>query len=597
MASIYDLVIAEHPHREQQLATNRRVEGALEDEVERAISIGETFGSFVTTRLPVLEERNPFIQAALQEYDSMYRWPNPCGWNEPGIMQRCQQQVSGAQLRDWLARPKPNVFDVANILKDLSGAEPLQRGKFLLRKEETQHFDNHQDAGPAKGHQELSAVTIGLYEVLHADILAQLRAELAESDVLRAKLQRSIEKLRTDRDQALALSEMANAEQCHKLLIDAHYEMCELCARRLDQVHAGGRDDLQFKRQMEDVKRDAEDTYNAYMQEKTHALSLTDGDIERCASTRSEEEYTHNTAMNNFQQLQQQLSTDMQANLALQHQLVEEIRAKLAQLSGACESRKQLVENFALAKVQEEQRIASYVEFVDLTDQHMDRLKQLREYTSRCTTMAHSFEEYRAEMFQRLSQKDLTKVVELLAREEAERFHKEYRDFVFACGDLSTKKMHRFDTLERQVRLTKHHRDTALDSLDPKIHKYNEEIDQLVGSMRDTEGILTTLQASQDSAENMFKIAEDILRAYAEKVATRPPYLHPLQEFGGKAVEDRRLFVERALRFVEDEERQVSLKRDGINKMRAAAAQEQLQHTNSVRSTLQSPYSGVPSPY
>jgi hypothetical protein len=135
------------------------------------------------------------------------------------------------------------------------------------------------------------------------------------------------------------------------------------------------------------------------------------------------------------------------------------------------------------------------------------------------------------------------------------------------------------------VRLAKHHRDTALDSLDPKIHKYNEELDNLVANMRDCEGILTLLQANQDSAEQLFAPAENILRVHSDK--TGALFVHPLHEFGGKAVEERRAFVERALRFVEDEERQVAKKRDDIAKMKQVAVQEQHILNHDVRAQVQ----------
>eukprot|EP00331_Platyophrya_macrostoma_P015198 CAMPEP_0176465118 /NCGR_PEP_ID=MMETSP0127-20121128/37006_1 /TAXON_ID=938130 /ORGANISM="Platyophrya macrostoma, Strain WH" /LENGTH=196 /DNA_ID=CAMNT_0017857833 /DNA_START=28 /DNA_END=615 /DNA_ORIENTATION=+ len=194
-ASSYELILPENPQREQQLISNRRVEGTLSEEVERAISIAETFASFTVTRLPSLEERNPYMQAALQEFDSVFRWPLACGWAEPSILQHCQQHLTAEQIKDWLQRPKPNVFDAAGILKDLSGADPLPRGKILAAEDEVRSLDQQQDASLQSTH-EISAVTIGLYEVLHADILAALRAELAQSDVLRAKLQRNIEKFR-----------------------------------------------------------------------------------------------------------------------------------------------------------------------------------------------------------------------------------------------------------------------------------------------------------------------------------------------------------------------------------------------------------------
>ena len=76
--------------------------------------------------------------------------------------------------------------------------------------------------------------------------------------------------------------------------------------------------------------------------------------------------------------------------------------------------------------------------------------------------------------------------------------------------------------------------------------------------MRETEGTLTNLQASQDSCEQLFKPAEAILRANYE--LQNEEFTHPLNEYGTKAVEDRRAFVERDLQFVEEEEKEVAKK-------------------------------------
>ena len=169
--------------------------------------------------------------------------------------------------------------------------------------------------------------------------------------------------------------------------------------------------------------------------------------------TKNNEEYTHQKK-GAFAEYQSHASQELDKNLEHQHQLVQEIQAKIQELAQVCDTRKGIVEMVRAEKTREEQRIASYGEFVDLADQHVERLKQLQEYLSRCASMADAFNAYKDDMLERIGQRDLTSIVAQLAKEESERFLQEYRAFVYSCGELSTKKLHRFDTLEHQVRLT-----------------------------------------------------------------------------------------------------------------------------------------------
>ena len=54
-----EIVVTENPHREQQQNSNRRVDSALLDEAERAVSMAETYSLFAKSRLPDIEAPTP----------------------------------------------------------------------------------------------------------------------------------------------------------------------------------------------------------------------------------------------------------------------------------------------------------------------------------------------------------------------------------------------------------------------------------------------------------------------------------------------------------------------------------------------------------
>ena len=555
----------------------RKVRTEFLEEADRVLSMVEAVDSYVKNRSAQIEERTSYFQNATYNWDNQYKWSQPCGWDAASILSRCHQQVVPDKVNTYLARPRCDLQQAGDILRSFSTGTELPRGKFLVLKEECKALNPHQDTAI----HDLSTVTTSLYQFLHVDVLAHVKADLAELDAQRTKLLRDIEHAEAELELASKLQDVTQMEHAYKILVDLRYALCELYAKRMNYATLSNDDDNNFKNQLAELLRDAENTYNAFDTEKKVALQLCNEDIQSCERTRDEERQKADQARAAFGDWASKNKTSLDQNIVEQSSVLQAIRELAARLLALCTSRRQLVNDRIAAKEAEERRLYAFAEFNAKLDERQHVLSQVQEYLKGTSQLASNLLDYLATMSKKIRERDIGALIAGLINEESSNYLAEYKRFVYCSGDLTTKKHHRFDTLERQSRVTQLHRTTAVDSLDPKLPQYEAELQSITALLRTTEGIITGLHAQQDSAEQLFKPTEIILRTNRG-----PAFVHPLVEFTTKSVEDRRVFVEKSLRFVEDEERCVERQKEDIQKLRGAAEGVVTQHEHNVQSLL-----------
>jgi hypothetical protein len=555
----------------------RKVRTELQEEADRVLSMVEAVDSYVKNRSAQIEERTSYFQNATYNWDNQYKWSQPCGWDATGVFARCSQQMVPEKVSTFLARPRCDLQQSGDILKSFSSGTELPRGKFLVLKEEAKALNPHQDTAV----HDLSSVTTSLYQFLHVDVLAHVKADLAELDAQRAKLLRDIEHAEAELELASKLQDVVQMEAAYKVLVDLRYALCELYAKRMNYATLSNDDDNNFKNQLAELLKDAESTYDAFDTEKKVALRLCGEDIALCKKTRDEEQRKADQAKAAFGDWAAKNKVSMDQNITEQAAVLQAMRELSARLLGLCNNRRQLVHDRIAAKEAEERRIYALAEFNAKLDEREHVLHQVQDYLRGTSQLASDLLDYLAVMSKKIRERDIGSLIAGLINEESSNYLNEYKKYVYCSGDLTTKKHHRFDTLERQSRVTQLHRGTAVDSLDPRLPQYEAELQAITATLRTTEGIITSLHAQQDSAEQLFKPTEVILRTNRG-----PAFVHPVVEFTTKSVEDRKLFVEKSLRFVEDEERCVERQKEDIQKLRGAAEGVIVQHEQNVQSLL-----------
>lgn len=181
-------------------------------------------------------------------------------------------------------------------------------------------------------------------------------------------------------------------------------------------------------------------------------------------------------------------------------------------------------------------------------------------------------QQYVKEMVSKLPMDEAQSAIAALTDDESKEFMREYKKFAFICGELSVKKAHRLDTLERQARLAQHNLGSAMDSLDPNLDSYHAEMSEIHSQIDAVEGVLTALNATQDAAQEVFETIETPIMQMCSR--SHIEFIHPLQELGIKAVNERACFVDKSMGYVEEEEKEVSHKRTQLSEMKQLVLHE-----------------------
>lgn len=560
-----EIVQPTYPEQEKQELENRKAMAAISDLVENAITISENYVNYTDGRLPPLSAKGPILQSTVDEFYVRYKHEAPCGWNEVKVMEHCQQRVTKDQLKQIHGRPQMDPNAIGSSLDQMNTTDRIPRGRLLLLKDNIQILKEHQDP--------VSVISLpdslaALYDVHSVDACAVVEEELEETVKPKEKLDQQVADALKQYDEAAAKGDVIEMERAHRHLIAARYEQLVLYAKRVHIVDGSveDKDRESFREELERIKQNSQDAAKEFRHEKDTMKEALRDDIAKCEEVTQDEVDKNAKAMNEYASKSKELDAQLTDVVKEKMAVIEEIRKKAAELNAILEKQKVIVRECTDAKRVEEERKTAFHEYMNLEKQHEDRLQRCLTYYECCDPICDAIDHYVASMVDKLPFEELDTAVSKIVDRESTAFMEAYKPFVFDCGDLTVKKTHRLDTLERQARLTKHNRDSAMESLDPNMENYRRELGDIVEQMKAVEGVINALNATQDAGEQVFESVEDTIFASCER--NEVTFVHPLQEFGLKSVDDRSRFVDRSMKYVEGEEVEVTHKRHQIAEMK-----------------------------
>ncbi|ESL10653.1 paraflagellar rod component [Trypanosoma rangeli SC58] len=577
------LVPPQYPRQGVQEAENHRSVAALYELVENAISTAENYVAYTQGRLVALSARGSDLIAAAAEMKERYKHEAPCGWTEEKLMQHCKQEVTAEEMSDIISRPPLDVAGIRSILITLQEAKTeLPRGRFLLMRDNLSALKPHQ---PPDLTRDLSDICGALYEIRHVDLMAELRRELSDLDKERQKAQKKLDEAVRVHESALVKGDVVEVERAHRQLIAARYELVDACAKLMQEIVG---DDLStqensFAAEMDALQRDAEEVLGRFKDALHDRRQALRDDLRNCDQKRIEEDGNHQKSTEAYNAKEKEMDVQLGQIVQQKQKLVEELRQKARELQELMLKQREMVETQVRAKRAEEERVTAYNEFVSMEEQQKHRLLRCLDYFDRIEPVIPELQSYVDEMIVRMPRQSLRQALNQLNDIEAEAFMDAYGRFVSCCGELTVKKMHRLDTLERQARLVEHNRNSAMESLDPNMSSYRVELEDLIEQMKGVSGVINALNATQDAGEQLFQSVEEGVLAKYGRAGT--PFVHPLQEYGIRSVEERGRFVDRSMRYVEDEERKVLEKKNVLNRMRQAVEEDQAATESVLRNT------------
>ncbi|KAG8345613.1 putative Paraflagellar rod protein [Trypanosoma vivax] len=569
----FALIPPQYPRMAAQEAENNRCIAALFELIESATSAAENFSSYIDSRLKPLHSRGYDLVSASLEMGGRYRHEAPCGWTEEKVMDYCDQKLSRELIAELLSRPSLDVACVHTVLQTLRDTSvEIPRGRVLLMRENLSTMKPHQPKGMVRSLEEICGA---LYDIQFVDLLAQLREDLADLDPVRDRAIAQVNEAMEAYKRAVAGGDVVEVERTHRQLITARYELVSVCSQRMQRLLT---DELEkrekgFAAEMDALENDAREALRMFTQHHEDQRAVISEDIRKCDAKQLEEDTRHKECLEAYMVKDKELTLNLHAVIEGKQKLVEEMRQKALELLQLMEKQKEIVEAQITAKKEEERRITAYNEFLNFEGQQKARLLRCLEYNEQVMSLVPELTSYIEYMITKLPRSSLQEAMNTLNDAEAGDFMEAYSPFVACCGELTVKKMHRLDTLERQARLMEYNRNSSMESLDPNMNNYRTELENLIEQMKGVTGVINALNAMQDAGEQLFLGVEEGVRAKYQRAAV--PFVHPLQVHGIKSVEERDRFITRSMQYVEDEERKVHEKKGVLSRMRRAVEEDE----------------------
>lgn len=578
----YALVRPQYPRRAAQEAENHRAIAALYELIENAIATAENYVSYTDGRLGPLSARGSDILAAAGELKERYRHEAFCGWTEEKLMEHCEQNVTPKEVAEILARPPLDVEGVRSILQTLQDSqEEIPRGRFLLMRENLSALKPHQ---PPTLHRDIADICGALYEMQYVDLMAVLREEISEFDGERDRTLERLEEAINAHDRAKAKGDVVDVERTHRHLITVWYDLLDVYAKRMQRILGENVEEQEkgFAAEMDALEQDARTVLGQFSDAVDNGRDALSGDLRNCDNKRLDADATHQRCVEAHRAKMNEMDADLQKIIEDKRKLVDELRQKALELRDLMLQQKAIAEAQVREKRAEEERVTAYNEFVNMEEQQKHRVLRGLDYFDRVSKVVPELKAFVDAMITRMPRQGLRDAMNSISDKEAGDFMDAYRKFVACCAELTVKKMHRLDTLERQARLMEHNRNSSMDSLDPNMNHYRAELEDLIAQMEGVSGVINALVATQDAGEQLFQSVEKGVLSMHERAGV--PFVHPLQEYGLKSVEERGRFVDRSMRYVEDEERKVVEKKNVLNRMRQAVEEDEAATEAALRS-------------
>ncbi|KAG5510616.1 hypothetical protein JKF63_06914 [Porcisia hertigi] len=560
-----------YPSRDVQDAANHRAVATISELAENGLSIADNIVAYAEGRLPPLVVNGNNIVVAVRKLWEEYRHERPAGWGETRFLEECEQHVTPGEIAQICGRPVLDTNSVSTSLHNLTDRS-LPRGRFLLMKSNLNIINPHV---PSDTVVDIPEALAALHDIHHVDATQEIKDELKEMDVQRSKYATQVQESQAVYDAAIQHGDVVELERAHRHLIAARYEYLVCYAKRLHVLTSSeDNDDTgRFSERLQKLRDDAEDAVRVFKKEKEAVKSAVEKDIKRCEEARAREAATHQAAQAACQKRKAEMETSLGGFVDRKNQLVNELLQKAAELRQVMEDQRAITQDVVEVVRAEKERQTAHEEFVAIGNQHMQRLQWCLDYCNGCEPVTKEMEEYVRDMVEQLPEDTYEKALNEIVDHEADEFLKVYRAFVFVCGELTVKKTHRLDTLERQARLAQYNRDSSMDSLDPNYKHYREELADVLAQLKAVEGVINALHATQDAGEQVFESVEDLVLTSCKR--SEKPFVHPLQEFGHESVASRTRFVDRSMKYVEGEEQEIFNKRARIAEAKALVEQEQ----------------------
>lgn len=579
------------------LNANAAYKSHVLQEASTILSTAESLTSFISNKCEKFPELAKRMDDACRGFDDGFKWVLPAGYTLQTVQKDGVLTLTPQLLEAILCLPRHlSPLELQQALDDLSGTTKLARVTLHDVGSQLTSLDPHlasSKAEPASpispspstssavalktSSSDVSQVLLGLYDSLHLDVQNHALDELRKTDADRNRLLAQLQQAKRDLDACLDEGRLVEAEEAHKEVLNAYIRYIEILAQRAQLIQMTNTDAGLYAEQVDAAYKEADTVKTAYRKDKVSVLYDVEKDLEKIKDVQHKQDLKEDTATKRYETSESSFQLNLKENEKEQQKLLEEMRKIAKRIEVLSDDREVMAKSHISAREERDRDLFQVGEYRGACDRYTHMLEQLQDYLKKELAVADQVDGYVDKMKQRQADRPADDDLGPLREAELEDLYRHYREYVYCSGDLATKKQHRTDVLERQVRFALHNRESVKECLDPNATKYESDVADLTLKLRLCETVIASINEQEDVTEQLVRQPLADFEAIVENKRCEE-FVHPTVEYAEKAVEDRRAFVDKTLRFVEGEERAVEKKKLELDAKKAHADQEHQHH-------------------
>eukprot|EP00668_Euglena_longa_P031911 GGOE01041182.1.p1 GENE.GGOE01041182.1~~GGOE01041182.1.p1 ORF type:complete len:672 (-),score=276.60 GGOE01041182.1:129-1991(-) len=496
-------------------ARNHTVKSSLLDHEDRIRLFHSEMLTKCDSRKKDVRRRQALGAQMMEAFKQHWKWPLPSDFDVATCINDFQLYLSEDDLQGFYRFYSPSArqgfSEVRSLLEEMLDRDisRKERNAFIdeLRSRVLQH-------GPAMG--PLVSIIAGFCDMMGFEgaRLDTLKAMVDEIDFKLAQAKVKLERMETQRAKALAAEDLQDAEGFFMAGIDLQEQMVDLMLDRLQQLLDKGSHNSMLAK-LRGLCSGADDQMNEAKHINDELLAKIERDLNRIQQKVQEEQEGMRYREEEFAEVQQRIEEELGMNQQQQDKVWRDIVYAHRALEDLAEQRFKGMENWMKEVEKHERRKVDYNAVLRVCETHSVTLVELMHDCNNCDQILRHMDEFIRAATKSIAGKldEAHGGVEKQTLHDQEMFLAVFRKYYLQLGEALFQNQKRLEEVLRQTRACELQISLCKETLDPALHQYREELQQLKERQAELTDVLTSMQNRADERAAQFMPHEDALHA------------------------------------------------------------------------------------
>eukprot|EP01065_Artemidia_motanka_P000932 TRINITY_DN10438_c0_g1_i2.p1 TRINITY_DN10438_c0_g1~~TRINITY_DN10438_c0_g1_i2.p1 ORF type:complete len:702 (+),score=286.76 TRINITY_DN10438_c0_g1_i2:61-2106(+) len=493
----------------EQALHNMMLKAAVQENEELLTTLHEIHGEQVASARQLLAQRNRNRSDRVKEFDEGYRFPDSLGFSEGWLIEDMRLRITEDRLGLLGDIRHPQITPILALQEELLQSKLKQQRRQAAQEETVDLLACYIQQGSAPA--DLASGALHFHDLIHTDVFAYTKAELAKTGVLMTDLVQEVEREEANCAEAVHMEQVTKASEHRMRGLSILERICSLVRERIDLIMGGAGDGGAFRTNVTKCRDQMLKTIEGPRALKAQLRQDILADLEELAG-RGDREAKHAEAeAAKYERYMHESNDKLNALAHKQDAMWEKIQDIVGEIKELGEQRAEEVARHIQATELEEKRKREYAEFSQVFASHGRRMEEALKNTETALKTLDSFTSFVGRASQIADEMNVEEELSEMRFAELRRYLEFFRRYVLLAGDMMQRRRTRLSGISRSLRNIDVQMELCTESFDPNRAMYREQHEALSVQQRETRKNLQDLQSRYEEQAALFKPTQDLL--------------------------------------------------------------------------------------